>query len=156
MKFRLVFVTNCHFLVKLNANIWILSQNFKKFKTCKKLYKWQYFITNSKYGHHHQEIRSFVQFFLPQTGIFWLNRRLITLDFELNFLFLNQSKLMHTTIMYNKSIIWALGPQNIEFRSVFLTNWHFSVKPKANTFGFWAEIRNFLKPVKTYIWDHYV
>jgi hypothetical protein len=72
-------------------------------------------ITTKKYG------VSF-SFFLPQTGIFWLNRRLITLDFELNFVFLNQSKLMHTTIMYNKSIIWALGPQNIEFRSVFLTN----------------------------------
>jgi hypothetical protein len=32
----------------------------------------------------------------------------------------------------------------------------FLVKLKANPFEFWAEIWNFLKPIKTYIWDHYV
>jgi hypothetical protein len=58
--------------------------------------------------------------------------------------------------MYNQSIIWALRPRNIYFQSVFASNWCFSVKPKANTFEFWTKIWNFLKPIKTYIWDHYV
>jgi hypothetical protein len=52
--------------------------------------------------------------------------------------------------------IWALRPWNTKFWSVFAANWHFSVKLKANTFGFWAKIWNFLKPVKTYIWGHYL
>ena len=58
--------------------------------------------------------------------------------------------------MYNRSGIRASRPRNTEFRSVFVTNWHFSVKPKANAFGFWAKILNFLRPTKSYIQDHYV
>jgi hypothetical protein len=47
-------------------------------------------------------------------------------------------------------------PQNTEFQSIFVINWRFLVKPKANTYEILAKIRIFLKPIKIHIRDHYV
>jgi hypothetical protein len=47
---------------------------------------------------------------------------------------------MYGTIMYNQSRILASRPKNMQFQSVFAAKLHFLVKPKANPFGFWAEI----------------
>jgi hypothetical protein len=54
---------------------------------------------------------------------------------------------MYRTNMYNQSEIWASRLRNREFQSFFATNSIFSIKLKANTFGFIARI---------YIQNHYV
>jgi hypothetical protein len=61
---------------------------------------------------------------------------------------------MYETIMYNQSGILASRPKNMQFQSVFAAKLHFSVKPKANPFWFWAEIWIFFKTHKNiYIRD---
>jgi hypothetical protein len=60
------------------------------------------------------------------------------------------------TIMYNRSRIWGSWPRNIEFRSVMATNQRFPVKLNSNTLDFSQKLKKKLKPIKTYIHDHYV
>jgi hypothetical protein len=62
-------------------------------------------ITDLKYGDHDQEILSYGPF-LPQTGNFQKNRRLICMDFELKFgIFQNPLKFIYRTVMDNRSVI---------------------------------------------------
>jgi hypothetical protein len=59
------------------------------------------------------------------------------------------------TIMYNRSRIWVSRPRNTEFRPVFGTYLCFLGKLKVLVLDFEPKF-DFLKPVKFYIYDHYV
>jgi hypothetical protein len=69
-KYR-VSVSFCRKLVifgkTVSEHLWILSENFKNFKTHKNSYMRPLCITDSEYVGYDQEMRSFGQF-LPQTG----------------------------------------------------------------------------------------
>jgi hypothetical protein len=59
-------------------------------------------------------------------------------------------------IMYNRSKICESQPKNIEFQSVFVANWCFSVKPNGNTFEFCAKFLFFLTHKNLYMVPLYI